>query len=307
MELAWIEDFLALADCGGFSRAAEHRHVTQPAFSRRIRALERWVGAQLIDRSNRHAGLTAAGVAFRPAAEEVRRRLHDGCEQARGAGRDGMGGVRLACTHMLASTYFGEWLASLEARLGRHLPCQLQVDHMVACEHMMRRGDVRLLLCHHHEAAPAELEARAFVQMSLQQDRLVAVSAPDGQGRPLHELPVTAGRAAPYLAYREESGLGRILRRSGVLERLQGRLDPAFHSHAALTLANLARSGRGLAWTPQSLVQPDLDRGTLVPAGAADSGIDIAVCLIRPAARQSPAIESLWSLVQADVGRRQAG
>ena len=40
MNLSWLEDFLALAATGNFSRAAEDRHMTQPAFSRRVRALE---------------------------------------------------------------------------------------------------------------------------------------------------------------------------------------------------------------------------------------------------------------------------
>ncbi len=44
MELKWLEDFLSLADSGSFSRSAEQRHVSQPAFSRRIRALEAWPG-----------------------------------------------------------------------------------------------------------------------------------------------------------------------------------------------------------------------------------------------------------------------
>ncbi|MCB2102451.1 MAG: LysR family transcriptional regulator, partial [Rhodobacterales bacterium] len=37
MELSWLEDFVALAETGSFSRAAERRNLTQPAFSRRIR------------------------------------------------------------------------------------------------------------------------------------------------------------------------------------------------------------------------------------------------------------------------------
>jgi DNA-binding transcriptional LysR family regulator len=40
MELIWFEDYLALAETLNFSRAAELRNITQPAFSRRIRALE---------------------------------------------------------------------------------------------------------------------------------------------------------------------------------------------------------------------------------------------------------------------------
>ena len=47
MNLSWLEDFLALAASGNFSRAAQERHMTQPAFSRRIRALEEWLGATL--------------------------------------------------------------------------------------------------------------------------------------------------------------------------------------------------------------------------------------------------------------------
>ena len=52
MELKWLEDFLSLARTGNFSRSAEERHVTQSAFSRRIQALELWLGVSLIDRSN---------------------------------------------------------------------------------------------------------------------------------------------------------------------------------------------------------------------------------------------------------------
>ena len=51
MDLKWLEDFIALARERSFSRAAEQRHVTQPQFSRRIRALELWVGADLVNRA----------------------------------------------------------------------------------------------------------------------------------------------------------------------------------------------------------------------------------------------------------------
>ncbi|PXW63626.1 regulatory helix-turn-helix LysR family protein [Methylobacterium sp. B4] len=51
MDLDWLTDFLALAELKTFSRAAEARNVTQPAFSRRIRALEVWVGTPLFVRA----------------------------------------------------------------------------------------------------------------------------------------------------------------------------------------------------------------------------------------------------------------
>ena len=45
METKWLEDFLSLARTMNFSRSADERFVTQPAFSRRIKALEVWAGA----------------------------------------------------------------------------------------------------------------------------------------------------------------------------------------------------------------------------------------------------------------------
>jgi DNA-binding transcriptional LysR family regulator len=75
MDTKWFEDFLAVVEEGGFTRAAERRAVSQPAFSRRIKALEDWVGASLFDRATHSVTLTAAGERLLPAAEEILRRL----------------------------------------------------------------------------------------------------------------------------------------------------------------------------------------------------------------------------------------
>lgn len=61
METKWLEDFVSLAETRSFSRSAALRHVTQPAFSRRIQALEAWAGAMLVDRSTYPTALTPAG------------------------------------------------------------------------------------------------------------------------------------------------------------------------------------------------------------------------------------------------------
>lgn len=60
MSFKLIEDFLSLAKSKNFSRAAEERNVTQPAFSRRIQQLETWIGVPLVDRSTYPTKLTQA-------------------------------------------------------------------------------------------------------------------------------------------------------------------------------------------------------------------------------------------------------
>ncbi|MEO0028158.1 MAG: HTH-type transcriptional regulator YjiE, partial [Pseudomonadota bacterium] len=77
METKWLEDFVSLAETRSFSRSAQLRHVTQPAFSRRIQALEAWAGAALIDRSSYPTSLTPAGDALYSQALELLQSLHN--------------------------------------------------------------------------------------------------------------------------------------------------------------------------------------------------------------------------------------
>jgi DNA-binding transcriptional LysR family regulator len=53
MRLEWLEDLLAVAETGSFSEAASRRHLTQSAFSRRIRSIEDHVGVELFDRTRK--------------------------------------------------------------------------------------------------------------------------------------------------------------------------------------------------------------------------------------------------------------
>ena len=294
MELNWLEDFLALAECGNFSRAAEGRNLTQPAFSRRIRALEDWTGTPLFDRGTQPVGLTEAGRRFRPFADETVRRLLQGREEARLAGGAAATALRFAATHALSLTFFPTWLGRLEgqARLGA---IHLLSDSMQACEQVMTQGQAQFLLCHAHAAAPSRLEAGGFRSAAVGSDRLVPVSAPDEAGAPRYSL-AGGGAALPHLAYSPESGMGRIVTaaRGGFPAPLA--LDTVFTSHLAAVLRALARDGRGAAWLPDSLIGEDMAQGRLVRAGGAGWEIPVEVRLYRPRARQSPAAEAFWAL-----------
>ncbi|HEV7912398.1 MAG TPA: LysR family transcriptional regulator, partial [Albitalea sp.] len=83
MEMKWLEDFLSLVDTRNFTRSAELRFTTQPAFSRRIKSLEEWLGTALLNRSSQPISLTSAGEKFHPVAEEVLRRLYQVREDIR--------------------------------------------------------------------------------------------------------------------------------------------------------------------------------------------------------------------------------
>ena len=83
MDTKWLEDFVSLAETSSFSRSAQLRHVTQPAFSRRIQSLEAWAGVALVDRSSYPTRLTPAGAAFYTQAVDILQSLQSSRAQLR--------------------------------------------------------------------------------------------------------------------------------------------------------------------------------------------------------------------------------
>jgi DNA-binding transcriptional LysR family regulator len=289
LDLGQLEDFRALAETGNFSRAAALRHVTQPAFSRRIRALEDWVGAPLFDREAHPIALTAAGEALRPLLADALRCLAEGRDAARAAADRARATLRFAATHVLSFTFFPAWLRALESDAPPGAVA-LVSDSLHACEQLMLHGQVQFLLCHQHEAAPSRLDPLRFPTHRAGGDMLVPVAAPGVD----HVMGPGKGRL-PFLAYSPESGLGRILA-AALPEGTSARLDTVFTAHHAATLRTMARGGRGIAWLPASLVAGDLAAGTLRRAGPAALELALQICLIRPAASLGTAGEAFWDL-----------
>ncbi len=85
IETKWLYDFLTLEKCRNFSRAAVSRNVSQPAFSRRIRALEQAIGVELFNRRDAAATLgTRENLSFAdpPSVATVRKQPRQSCVAA---------------------------------------------------------------------------------------------------------------------------------------------------------------------------------------------------------------------------------
>ncbi|MCC2674120.1 MAG: LysR family transcriptional regulator [Ramlibacter sp.] len=281
MNLSWLEDFLALAASGNFSRAAEERHMTQPAFSRRVRALEEWLGVDLFDRSMQPARLTAAGEWFRPQAEDLLSRVARLPPEARAAAEANASTLRLAATHALSFTFVPHWLQALQAHTSRG-PIRLVSDVLQHCETLLAKHEVQFVIAH----APAGARGGGL-------DAAGAPSVPIGADL---LLPVR-GRGAPeraLLGFSDESGLGRIVRQTLGAELAAAGLQPVFTAHLASVLKSMALEGRGLAWLPESMVRDELVAGRLLPAGPAHWRIPVEVRLYRDPAPLGAYAEAFW-------------
>ena len=116
MSLRQMEYFLTVVEEASFTRAAEVLHVTQPALSHQIKALEKTVGGALLERMPRGVRLTPMGRAYLPHAELAVRSAAQARRAARAAAGAEGGELHVAAVHAVAvgvlPDVFARWHAA---------------------------------------------------------------------------------------------------------------------------------------------------------------------------------------------------
>jgi len=308
MEIKWLEDFLSLCETGNFSRSAETRHITQPAFSRRIRALEAWVGLDLIDRTAYPVRLTAAGEAFRNHARAILASVQMARAEVRASQPTLEDVVRFALPHTLSLTFFPDWLARAERELGP-INSRLIAANLYEVISLAEEGGCDLLMCYDHPVHPVDLNPAVFDVVTLAQEDLQPYSAVDERGRPLFELPGTPEKPVPFLAFSGNAYLRRVV--DAILEEagIQTHLNTCYETDMAEAIKMMMLAGHGVAFLPSSSVTREVASGQVVATGAAHWRQSLEVRAFRPRRKQNIMVERLWGILQSEAkqtARRRA-
>jgi DNA-binding transcriptional LysR family regulator len=164
MLLAQVEGFVETARRRNLSRAAEVLHVTQPALTARLQALEAELGVTLFIRGRRGMSLTDAGRAFLPYAERALLALDDGAGHLADLGRGGTGELVLGAAPAI-STYV---LPSLLVRFTDRYPrvrLSVRTGHSEEILEMALRREIDLGLV--RELRHPEIESRLIYEDQL--------------------------------------------------------------------------------------------------------------------------------------------
>lgn len=145
MDIAALQAFLAVAETGSFSKAAERIYLTQPAISKRIAALEHNLGARLFDRIGRRVQLTESGRALLERSRAILNELEDAKRSlANLSGRIG-GSLSLATSHHIGLHRIPPALKQFRARYPEVQLDLRFMDSEQAC-HAVLRGDLELAI-----------------------------------------------------------------------------------------------------------------------------------------------------------------
>ncbi|WP_291825419.1 LysR substrate-binding domain-containing protein [Bosea sp. (in: a-proteobacteria)] len=296
MEISWLEDFISLASTGNFSRSADERNISQSAFSRRIRALEHWLGGDLIDRSRFPTTLTPAGHAFYQSALDVVRVLHRERAEFRGLVKRDARTIRICATHTLAIHFAPAWIAALRQtdRTGE-LNVKMITADLHDCGQALMEGACDLVLAYNTSAIPSMFGMSRFEVAVIGADVVTPVSAPGEDGSPRHAIAASSGDPFPLLAYAANSYLGHLVGSGLDAWDLTRRARPAYESSLVEALKGMALAGEGIAWLPHSAIQTELKAGRLVSC-APQAGYDLHVEIraYRRAERERSIVEHVW-------------
>lgn len=241
MELRQIAYVEAVARFGGFTAAAEHLQIAQPAVSAQIRRLERELGTPLFDRTTRRVDLTAAGHQFLVRARTILREVERARGEADAHRRVIRGRVRIGATPVLGALPLPSIIGAFHrAYPGVRIALRSGLaDRLVAAIHA---GDLDVVV------APAHADDPRLDSVEVARESLVLITPADWGGARVRTLADVADQ--PFVCLPVGSGLHSILVAAADAEGITAQVELETYSPASIR--DLVSAGVGVALVAHS-------------------------------------------------------
>jgi DNA-binding transcriptional LysR family regulator len=274
MELRQLRYFVALAEQLHFAHAAELLHISQPALSNQIKALEDDLGVRLFDRTKREVTLTEAGSYFLQEAQLTLKQAEKAQAVARRVARGQLGSLRVG---YVASAVFTGILSQIASELRHHAPeLQLLLEELLGPEQLIRiaagtldAGIMRLPVEH----ALPHLETKVLIK-----EKMVVAIREDHPLARLKQIPVAELRNENFIVWK---GIQPMTINDHLAALAQEGDFPLRIGQAVPTLAAMVAvvgGGAGAALVPESLQNMNLPSVCFRPLADLERISEIAVC-----------------------------
>lgn len=259
MDEQTLEDLLAFVEVRNITLAARRRNVSQPAYSRRLMAIEAAYGISLVERSVRPAHPTPALDAMREEMEFVlagMKRLGENMANKAAVEKS----IAIAALHTLSA---GPIPAALKMISGRtkQQRIRLRSANQNTCFQMLMIEEVSVMMAYETTVqvlhAPHDLVKKTVIAT----DFLVPVCAPELVDKISATVPGTERIA--LIAYPRDNFLGRVLF-DEILANTPHQFSDVVVAGFTSAVMTAVREGIGMAWLPHSLVKKCVTDGELV-------------------------------------------
>ncbi|MGE8049174.1 LysR family transcriptional regulator [Pseudomonas monteilii] len=288
MQINIFLDFLALCDARSFTRAAELRHVSQAAFSRRIQALETWANATLIERGSSPVRLTAAGEKLRLSALDISGKI--------ARTRDDLSGsphaehVRIGTSNLLAGLILPDlWETWSE---GRTLSARLEIGDVYDLVTELAAGSIDLLMVFQCPLIPLNLNLRQYESKVIMKDTLAPTASQKLIEHGNLNWPGTEKHPVPLMMWPQRNYFGHLVERILQSAHTQVIGKRVLESGASEVLRAMTARGYCVSWLPEiSIRRANLNCATI---GSKEWTLPLEVTIFRDRDNTSNTLDRLW-------------
>ena len=258
MEFKWLEDFVLLSQVKNFSKAADLRNITQPAFSRRIQSLELWLGTPLIDRSCFPMELTPAGLYFYEQAISLIESITETRTTLKNRNSNQGLTIDFAVPHNLSLTYFPEWIREASKYLGG-ASYRLKALNVHDAVTTLLNGASDLLVAYSHPSSSLRLDPALYASKLLGVENFSLYGLTELQDAYQKNSDIEL----PYLMYGSSAYLGKIADHVLAKCGFNINLKKIYETDMAEGLKSMMLAGHGHAFLPESSVRKELNEGSV--------------------------------------------
>ena len=284
-----IQAFVAIAEHGGFSRAADAIHITQTGLTRRLQNLEAFLGVKLVERTTRSMALTPIGRDFLPRARRLLNELGTALVEIRETGKALRGDVSIACVPTVGVQYLPRIIQRYAAL---HPNNRIKIlDHAsfrVAEAVLRREAEFGITLLGSHDPE--------LISVPLLKDRFVLVCRDDHALAAKKKLAWKDLQPHPLIFSGMESGNRQLL--DVALAKSEVRLNSFYEVQRSSTAVGLVAAGVGVAVVPELAMQKGAYPRLRVIALVGPVISRSLVLLSRKSAYLTPAAQALYDLIR---------
>ncbi len=248
MNIDDLQAFLSVAKHTSFSKAAEELHLTQPAISKRIAALESQLDSRLFDRIRRQISLTEAGHALRIHAQRIISEVEDTRRAISNLSGETRGVLKMATSHHISLHRLPPILHSFTRDYPRVQLDLSFMDSELACR-AVEQGDLELAVVTLPPSA-----ATPLTTIKIWTDTLVLAISPDHPLRQHSKITAQVLIQHPAIL----PGPGTYTRELIDKTLALGQLETKMETHYLETIKMLVSVGLGWSLLPENMVDDEL-------------------------------------------------
>lgn len=300
MELRQLRYFVAIADSGSFTRAAERVYVAQSALSHQLAQLEDELGTALFDRSRRGVELTEAGQRFFPHAVSILRQADEALASARSTDNEPEGKVIFGIPHSASHALALPLLREVRQRLPR-VTLELTEELTGNLTRQLRTGQIQLAVLF-DDGQPGGLAVTRVLSEQLSLIEPADAGQPRGRRpAPMRDLSLRQALARPLILPANPHGVRPIIEEAAARAGLPPPIVEADISSISILRTTLL-AGMGRTLLPVMPLQPEIQAGLLRATPVSRLDRVLAVCSSAHIPR-SPACQAVAGLAVALMQR----